>query len=128
MAYPRPLTEREQATLDFMLSPDDSRLEPLREQAKTARVTGMCTCGCATIDLAVDRQTSTRAPGLRSPAVDSYSRNRVDSVEARDLILFVDDGWLSSLEVVFYDGPPPAEFPDLELMEQPYATVHPTTT
>jgi hypothetical protein len=37
-----------------MLSPDDPRLGPLREQAEITAVAGMCPCGCATIDFAVD--------------------------------------------------------------------------
>ena len=51
----RPLSAREAETLRFILSHDDPRLVPLREQAEVASVRGMCHCGCATIDLAVDR-------------------------------------------------------------------------
>lgn len=53
--YPRALSDREAEILRFMLGVDDDRLDPLREQAASAVVTGMCTCGCATIHLAVDR-------------------------------------------------------------------------
>ena len=62
-----------------MLSPHDARLEPLREQAKSAHVIGMCPCGCATIDFAVDRARTPEAVDLSSPAVDSHSR--VDSLK-----------------------------------------------
>lgn len=75
--FPRPLTEREAATLRFMLSPDDPRLAALREQAQVAMVTGMCECGCATIYLDVDRGRSRPAAGLRSPATDTASRDGV---------------------------------------------------
>ena len=42
--YPRPLSNREAEILRFMLGVDDDRLDPLREQAASAVVTGMCTC------------------------------------------------------------------------------------
>ena len=101
--FPRPLSEREAATLRFMLSPDDPRLEPLRQQAEVAIVIGKCDCGCATIHLGVDRSHAQPATGLRSPVTDTISREESGPFW---LNLFLDDGWLSMLEIAYIDGIP----------------------
>ena len=44
-----------------------------------------------------------------------------------ELLLFADDGWLSSLELVTYDNDPPAEFLDTSAFGAPGAWGHPTT-
>ncbi len=51
----RPLTGVEVAALNHMLSRDFPGVEQLRTQARTARVTGGCGCGCPSIDLSVDQ-------------------------------------------------------------------------
>jgi hypothetical protein len=119
--FPRPLTEREAGTLRFVLSVDDPRIDPLREQAKTATVVGMCPCGCATIDVAVDRARSRAAEGLRSPAIDAVTKT-FDESGVLGLILFLTDGWLDSLEIYGAYGkgvPPPAIFPDSDRFNAP---------
>jgi hypothetical protein len=105
--YPRPLTDREAEILDFLLGLEDDRLAPLREQARTAVVAGTCACGCATVDLAVDRNSGTPA-NLCSPVVSADSR--ANDLPAVGLLLFLDEGWLSLLEIWYIDAPP-AEFP-----------------
>lgn len=111
----RAMTDREAATLAFMLAVDDARLEPLRRQASALTVVSECTCGCATVDFEVDRTRSSPAVGLCSPVTESVSRVR-DSDELSDLILFLKDGWLSSMEIVWYSKPIP-EFPPLSEFE-----------
>ena len=106
--YPRPLSEREAEILHFVLGVDDARLAPLREQAASAVVTGRCTCGCATVNLAVDRQ-RTRPVSLCSPVVSAHTRE-VEGQPVFGLLLFLDEGWLSLLEIWWIDKPP-AEFP-----------------
>jgi hypothetical protein len=101
-----------------MLSPDDPRLIVLREQAQVAMVTGMCECGCATIYLDVDRGLSRSGADLRSPATDAASREGSDSTKIFWLILFLRDGWLSSLEIAYIDAIP-AEFPPSEDFQPP---------
>jgi hypothetical protein len=119
---PRPLTERETAVLAFLLSIDDLRVAPLRDQAATAVVTGMCTCGCATIDLAVDRTTGHRAE-RRSPAIEAFTIGMLDQksdpTRSYELLVFLDDGWLSSLEIVYYGAESPREFPDPGTFDAP---------
>jgi hypothetical protein len=113
--YPRALTDREREVLDFMLSFNDPRVEPLRGQARTAQVVGHCDCGCATIDLQVDRA-ATKPSRLGSPALDATN----GQLPPCELILFLDEGWLSSLEIVYYDGQPPAEFPPAASFGRPW--------
>lgn len=114
--FPRPLSEREAATLRFMVSADDPRLAPLREQAAVATVIGMCRCGCATIDIAVDRSQAPPSNGLHSPATQAQSRD--DSGPPLWLILFLDDGWLSMLEIAYVDQVP-TEFPLSDCFQAP---------
>jgi len=98
-----------------MLAVDDARLAPLRRQAAALTVVWECTCGCATVNLEVDRSRSSAVPGLCSPVTESVSRVR-DGDEFSELILFLEDGWLSSLEIVWYSKPIP-EFPPIDGFE-----------
>jgi hypothetical protein len=111
----RPLTEAERAALDFVLSVNDPRVMPLREQAGAARVVWECTCGCATINFEVDRPAGRPAIGLCSAAIQTYRRLPYEINEFCELLLFLEDGWLSSLELVWYQTviatfPRPDEF------------------
>lgn len=113
--YPRPLTEREAQILVFLLrQADEPRLAPLIDQARTAAVTAPCTCGCATVNLAVDRET-TSPVDLCSPVVSAVS---VDGLPPMGLLLFLDEGWLSVLEIWYIDEPP-AEFPPTSAFDTP---------
>jgi hypothetical protein len=119
--YPRPLTNRERATLEFVLSVDDNRAEPLRIQASAAIVESMCGCGCATINLRVDRSIGTPS-AFGSPAINAFKKGLLDGVsdaEPYELLLFLDDGWLASLELVWYGDKPIPDFPDISTFEAP---------
>jgi hypothetical protein len=74
-ASPRPLSEREADTLAFMLSVDFEGGAALREQASRAVVVEQCTCGCATIDLAIpdDAPAAVGAPPV--PMVQTHARD-----------------------------------------------------
>lgn len=56
LSEPRPLTPKERALIEFVLNGPLGRDE-LRKQAKTARVAGVCSCGCSSVWLDVDPQT-----------------------------------------------------------------------
>jgi hypothetical protein len=118
--YPRALDSAERAMLDFMLAVDDSRFEPLRVQARTATVASKCDCGCATINLAVDRLSSPIAPGLSSAVIDARRRPPYPPDDFYEMIVFCDSGWLSSLEVVWYREPIPV-MPDPATLTAPEA-------
>src|SRR6266496_5912516 len=117
--FPRALSEREAEILTLMLDMDDPRFQVLRNQASTASVIGRCPCGCATIDLQVDRS-SGAAVSLPSPASGTWARSNPTVPDSFfELILFLDAGWLSSLEIVYYGQTVPTEFPPASDFQKP---------
>jgi hypothetical protein len=119
--FPRPLTQREAETLQFMLSAGFPGDEVLREQAAYAVVVEQCTCGCATIDLGLTGDAPV-APQLQgAPLVQTRARDM--DAQPVALMLFVRDGRLSSLEIVWYDeGQMTGEFPEPAFWEPPAAS------
>jgi hypothetical protein len=112
---PRDLNGAELRILEALLSEDFPGLAELRDQVAHSKVIGHCDCGCPTIDIAVSHDAS--------PSVVK-TKSRLAPIEGRilpvageppgDIILFVDDRWLSCLEYVSYDDPPPREWPSAE--------------
>ena len=122
--FPRELTAREGEILDFMLGVDDPRVEPLREQRKSVVATGLCGCGCASIHLAVDRERHEPAAICRQPISADFDAARADLGDKREvggLLVFLDEGWLSLLEVWWMEAPP-AEFPPATAFHPPEVT------
>lgn len=72
---------------------------------------GRCSCGCATIDIAVDRSQARASAFTSSPAIEATTPQSDDPAAFFELLLFVEDGWLSSVEIVSYGAEPPREFP-----------------
>jgi hypothetical protein len=119
--FPRPLTGRETETLEFMLSASFPGNEVLREQAAQALVVQRCTCGCATIDLGLHSDAPVAPEIQGAPLIQTRARD-MDAHPA-GLMLFVRDGRLSSLEIVWYDeSQMTPEFPAPEFWEPPTAT------
>jgi hypothetical protein len=108
----RPLTPREKAVLDLLLSVDYPGVNELREQAGEAVVVGTCDCGCPTFTVAVpaDSPRTTSNPTHRTAPVELRVRPVADEPEA-EVILFLDDGRISSVEYVSYQAQPPADWP-----------------
>lgn len=101
----RSLAASERSILDLMLSMDFDGVEALRRQSPTVLVSGRCDCGCPTIDL----MTSSDVERSRIADGTSPVGGWVDHGEGHapgDLILFLDEGRLSSLEYVYYDEIP----------------------
>jgi hypothetical protein len=110
---------RESEILSFLLAVEFPGVEALRVQAQSARVVRQCECGCATIDLAPDPAAPV-AEGVGCPnAVEARGRARTDGRVPPDLILFVGDGRLRSVEVVSYDEPVFEMFPAPQEFERP---------
>jgi hypothetical protein len=108
--FPRPLTTRESEVLQTLLSFEFNGCEELRGQAGYVTVVGRCGCGCASIDLDVDRsETPSSKADSPIPAEGTWH------IESGDvgggIILLLDDGWLSYLEIYGNSDDPPAEFP-----------------
>jgi hypothetical protein len=114
------MTEEERAVLDFLLGGEFPGVEPLREQARHAKVTGLCGCGCRTFSLFVDKSLAEQAP---TATPGQYVR--ADAVYPTDepfsLLLFTGRGWLEAVELVWYGEAPPSTFPDLSLFDTPVA-------
>ena len=104
----RDLLENERALIDALTSDPFPNSTALRHQIEHAKAQLGCGCGCGTISLAVNRDLADRA---------AASQNRVHSealvVDDHDnfiggLLLFIDDGYIDSLEVyTFTDDPQP---------------------
>ena len=122
--FPRQLTPREAEILDFMLAVEDPRVEPLRAQRRSVVVTGRCGCGCASIHLEVDRSQSRQAAICSPPIEANLNRAKAaltDPDETYGLLVFLDDGWLSLLEI-WWIQKPPGEFPATRAFDPPEVT------
>jgi hypothetical protein len=119
--FPRPLTRREAEILEFMLSAGFPGNEVLREQASRALVIEQCTCGCATIDFGLETDAPVAPEIQGAPLVQTRAREMDEHPAA--LMLFVRDGRLSSLEIVWYDeSQMTGEFPASGFWEPPTAS------
>lgn len=118
-AYPRAPDEAERRIINFLLSSDDPAVAPLRRQATTAQVVAKCPCGCASIDLLVDRATEASPIGAFA-TINADSTDRDDPDHLHTLIAFIRDGYLQSIEIVYYNDSPPATFPAPTAFDPPY--------
>jgi hypothetical protein len=119
--FPRPLTGREAETLEFMLSAGFPGDEVLREQAARALVIEQCTCGCATIDFGLESDAPVAPEIQGAPLIQARARDMDE--HPVELMLFVRDGRLSSLEIVWYDeSQMTGEFPAPEFWRAPMAS------
>jgi hypothetical protein len=110
--HPRPLTTAERQVLDPLLAPEFSGVAELRAQAHAVEVVGHCDCGCPTIHLAVARElprSACAAPDRLAPVEAEVASGPTGPND--QIILFVDDGLLSSMEYVWYGDRPPAGWP-----------------
>jgi hypothetical protein len=108
--FPRPLNERELEVLEHLFTLDFPGRDALRAQVPHVTVVAACPCGCPTRDYAVDRD---RAAAADVVAYD-VANAMVESGPGvpGEVILFVRDGYLWSLELVDYSGDgAPAELP-----------------
>jgi hypothetical protein len=113
---PRPLTARERAVLDFLLTADVPDVEVLRIQAQTARVTGYCGCGCPSITLEVDRESAPQSALGDRLAVETHS-DPEDPEDTLWLFLWTRDGWLSYLEISWISEASPHLLPTPESLQ-----------
>ncbi len=104
---PRPLADDERAVLDRLLSESFPGVERLREQADRLQVVGRCDCGCPTIYFQIP-------PAMPSDAVAHPApvEGRVETADPpADVLLFVRNGALSTLEYVCYGDNAPGSWP-----------------
>ena len=113
---PRPLLSKERATLLALLSyADFEGRDALVKQVDSARVDRYCGCGCATVNLSVDLA----APSARKTYRPIPNEAKVVDVNGENIggvIVFADDGYLSNLEIFWYDEPI-SPFPPLDRLQ-----------
>jgi hypothetical protein len=81
-------------------------------------VVEQCTCGCATIDLAIPDNAPVAVDAPPVPVVQTHARDMDEHPVG--LLVFVRDGRLASLEIVWYDeSQMTGEFPAREFWEAP---------
>ena len=110
---PRSLLRGEAEVLNAVINrlPSPAR-EQLREQSVAVRVTGYCSCGCATVDLEAP-SSSLRVSGVASPLDVDVVVSDEAGVPVGAILVFLDKGKLSLLEVISF-GDPISPFPGLE--------------
>jgi hypothetical protein len=97
----RPLTARERAVLNALLSVEFDGVDQLRREAEAAVVVGGCGCGCPSIDF------------YSEPDQGMHIRVNASHGDFDGLFLFTVDGRLGGIEWVGASGDgDPAEFPD----------------
>ena len=103
LSLPRPLVPEEKALLEFLLSADFPGRDGLSAQVDHAEVVWECDCGCGTVNLSV-----------REPVVSATAREPIPieaHAEGLEVLLFVRNGLLQSLEIVDYEDRRPLPYP-----------------
>lgn len=103
---PGPLTADERALLDALLAHSFPGVDALRRQVQGVKAKKGCECGCGTIELVVAEDQAPRSTAP-SPVSAEAQVLGTDGTEVAGLLLFLDDGLLSSLGVYSYDQPLP---------------------
>jgi hypothetical protein len=110
-ASSRPLTDSELALLNALLGHEFHGVEELRTQVAQVSASPGCTCGCGTLNLHVP----VAAPRSSTPSPVAVEGTVVsaDGEPIGGLLLFVEEGRLSGLEVYSLDDDP-LSMPSLE--------------
>ncbi len=106
MTFPRLLSAREETVAWNLLEGAGApELDILAGQLNAARVTSKCECLCPTISMSVDAS--------RSEPV-SYSGKPVATADydGGGIMVWIEDAWLSHLEMYWCSETAPTEFPD----------------
>jgi len=104
----RPLTEQEAALLRWMLEHSGSDAHTYLDQISRLRVVSECTCGCPTIDLALDDQPTATTGG--SLVIADAEGESSEGFKV-NVIVHVRDDVISELEVVAFDNTGPFALP-----------------
>jgi len=79
-----------------------------------ALVVGKCDCGCPTVDLVVPSEASSSPVTTHSRLAPEGQVRPIADGPVADIILFVDEGRLSRLELVSYSDPDRTEWPPMD--------------
>jgi hypothetical protein len=114
----RPLSKNERELLDFMFTADFLGRDELKAQASCVEVCWECDCGCGTVEFEL-KESRIRAAAHEPIPVEGYGKGV-------DVLLFVRQGLLSSLEIVTHGDARPLAYPtseDLQLWVPPHRAV-----
>ena len=117
----RPLTQRERETLDFLLTVETDGVAELRQQVPFAVARGW-DCGCASIDLAVDRDKAEASTLATEPRIEAKWKDSEPFANVLALVLWVEDGWLAGIEMIeVFDRheDAPKQFPPPDVLASP---------
>jgi hypothetical protein len=113
---PRSLLPDERAALLAVLDHAPFRgRDELRAQVQAARVASYCGCGCASVGLCVDSSASAAASSA-GPLPNEAQVLGPDGEPVGGVLVFVEDGYLSLLEVYAYEDRI-SPFPALEQLD-----------
>lgn len=106
---PRPLTSRERAVLDHLLSADFPAAAVLRKQAEAVEVVNMCGCGCPSIDFVLGRGLgmSARVNAAHNDSDDGLFLWTIEDPQAGELLGGIE--WVGVTDSDPEELPEPAE-------------------
>ncbi|MQA32748.1 hypothetical protein [Modestobacter roseus] len=107
---PTPLTDDARRLLDALLAHDFLGVAELRAQVVRASSTPGCRCGCGTLDLHVPDDVPTVPAGGPAPVEGTVVD--ADGTPVGGVLLFVEDGRLSRLDITSHGDPLPLPSPD----------------
>jgi hypothetical protein len=111
---PRRVNEEERAMLELILGGATEEAERLRAQVPELVVVGRCGCGCPTIEF----ETSIVSTGSVSQLAGFEGTVPASGTEPPvDILVFVNDGVLSSLELVSYGDHVNSSWPPVESVQ-----------
>ena len=105
----RPLTTTERALLDALLDQEFDGVAELRAQARRATASTGCECGCVTLDLHVPDDAPVSSAAGTAPVEGTVVDAAGEPIGG--VLLFVERGRLSGLEVHSRDEPLPYPVP-----------------
>lgn len=105
----RPRTRPKRALHELLLTRDFVGAHELRLQAEEVRTGGLsCDCGCASFSLRPD---VSKAPSPVSERVPTEAHGTDPEGNRVGVLLFVDAGYLSEVEIVGFEGTPTGGLP-----------------
>ena len=107
MSFPRSLTATERSIAwNLSHGADVPELDVLEQQLRGAQAASGCECVCPTISIEVDRALA---------AAVSYSGKPVATADyaGGSVMVWIEGGWLSHLEIYWFSDEAPTEFPPL---------------
>lgn len=115
-SLPRPLSDRESAVLDLLLSQDFAGVAALRTQRESVRAMGLWQDLGGIVVLEVCDEDAPKAAVVHTVPVETRVLGADPPLE---VLLFVKHGLLESIELVSFGGSEPVELPAIETLATP---------